>query len=623
MFRTFEPLFPDGAGPDGSHPISELVESVLFGKAGGRNQRDPDVWLPIGHNHHAGAAVTLYSPGKLRLRSVRTGPDALATLSRALLAARRHDRFCEFSPDCRITIDFFGIADQPIRFGDFKVGSLRSDRFEFGVDGLFAKAGGKNQYFLPGDSYVRSIYGLQALSQHLSKMLGVKDVKDCLFRKISSTSIVNHGGRWLHLFRGHPVYDGVSIEDVETVRDRAIDHILKYRGSDGRFLYYYNAAKDNEINHEHPKRDPLADPYYNELRHSGGIITLLLAAASRGGEAVRPAVEAAIEFLLRNSVAYVGPDGKTARHIIFNRKSKLGGAGLALYALSFYQKLYESDKYSRFADEFASHLHAEILPSGEFRYYHIYLDKVISPDENQNYFSFYYPGEALIGLATYLKWVNTDTERHARLAEGIRSALRFLLVDRPLIHKAHYATLPSDAWLMAAINELADLPGLDDESYAEFVFEDADRMLALMYTERNALYPDYPGAFYYRYGDLPYPDGARCEGLVAALELAMKRRDNDRIARYAGGLVKSIRATILLANTPESLYFAPNPEKALGAIRFKLTRQWSRIDTIQHVVCYYMRFLAAYETLLGQSVALDDRLLERPGASNMTGIEAG
>lgn len=620
MFRIFEPLTPDGAVAGASHPISALVDSVLFGKSSGRIESNSNVWLPIGHNHHAGTAVTLYRPGRLRLRTVRMGADALGTLAKALLAARRHDRFPEFSPDCRITIDFFGIADQPIRFGDLKVGSLRSDRFEFGVDGLFAKAGGKNQYFLPGDSYVRSIYGLQALSQHLSKMLGVEDVTNCLVRKISSTSIVNYEGGWLKLFRGHPVYDDVSIDDVETVRDRAIDHILKYMGSDGRFLYYYNAAKDNEVNHEHPTRDPIADPYYNELRHSGGIITLLLAAASRGGEAVRPAVEAAIEFLIRHSVVYVAPGGQQARHIIFNRKSKLGGSGLALYAISFYRKLFGGKKYREYADEFAAHLQAEILPSGEFRYYHTYLDKVITPEENRNYFSFYYPGEALIGLATYLKWVNADSERHHALSEGIRSALRFLLVDRPLIHKAHYATLPSDAWLMAAINELADLPGLDDPSYANFVFDDADKMLALMYTERNALFPDYPGAFYYRYGDLPYPDGARCEGLVAALELAMKHGDSDRIARYAGGLVKTIRATILLANTPESLYFAPNPEKALGAIRFKLTRQWSRIDTIQHVVCYYMRFLAAYETLIGRSVPLDDRLRERRDGSHPTGV---
>ncbi len=37
-----------------------------------------------------------------------------------------------------------------------------------------------------------------------------------------------------------------------------------------------------------------------------------------------------------------------------------------------------------------------------------------------------------------------------------------------------------------------------------------------MYTEANALYPDYVGSFYYHYGDHPYPDGARAEGLLAA-----------------------------------------------------------------------------------------------------------
>jgi hypothetical protein len=36
-----------------------------------------------------------------------------------------------------------------------------------------------------------------------------------------------------------------------------------------------------------------------------------------------------------------------------------------------------------------------------------------------------------------------------------------------------------------------------------------------------------------------------------------------------------------------------------------------------------MRFLAAYETLLGQSAALDDRLLERRDPSGPTAVRAG
>jgi hypothetical protein len=91
------------------------------------------------------------------------------------------------------------------------------------------------------------------------------------------------------------------------------------------------------------------------------------------------------------------------------------------------------------------------------------------------------------------------------------------------------------------------------------------------------------GSFYYRYGDHPYPDGARAEGLLAAYQLALKVGDEAR---------HNVRmATLRLCNTPESMYSAANPERAIGGIRFKLTRQWFRIDTIQHVASFYLKVL--------------------------------
>ena len=52
-------------------------------------------------------------------------------------------------------------------------------------------------------------------------------------------------------------------------------------------------------------------------------------------------------------------------------------------------------------------------------------------------------------------------------------------------------------------------------------------------------------------------------------------------------------AALRLANTRESVYSVPNPDRAIGGIRFKLTRQWFRIDTIQHVASFYLKLLAA------------------------------
>ena len=48
-------------------------------------------------------------------------------------------------------------------------------------------------------------------------------------------------------------------------------------------------------------------------------------------------------------------------------------------------------------------------------------------------------------------------------------------------------------------------------------------------------------------------------------------------------------------DTCDSVYSAPNPERTIGGIRFKLTRQWLRIDTIQHVVSFYLKFLPFFE----------------------------
>jgi hypothetical protein len=50
---------------------------------------------------------------------------------------------------------------------------------------------------------------------------------------------------------------------------------------------------------------------------------------------------------------------------------------------------------------------------------------------------------------------------------------------------------------------------------------------------------------------------------------------------------------MLLFNTPISSFAHKNPEKSQGAIRFKATRQWIRVDSIQHVACFYFRLYFA------------------------------
>jgi hypothetical protein len=529
-------------------------------------------------------------------------------------------------------------------------------RFEMGVDGLRIVKDGKRRYFLPGDAFVHSILGMGQLRRHIQRLFPGDDIEQLTYYRFRSLSFVSgvtggreEGGRdatrlnddaaddpesddpasrsWLPLYRGMPPVPDVNEASLIRAARAGTKWIVDNVQDDGRFIYYYDAATDTRRDHEHPGRDPEIDPYYNLLRHCGGVITLLLEeqlrqakggresfsakVVSMGGgvgrnklptpstatplnivERRREVIEQASDFFVRQLVEYKTADGKDAAYAMYNRKAKLGGSGVGLCALAMYQHLFDDDRYAGSAQRLANHLINEINDQGEFRYYHIYLDKPVAWKDNQKYFSFYYPGEAVLGLSQYCQHVCKSEDERRLVFDKAHQALRFLLRDRPHLHKEHYQTLPADSWLMMGINDLWDVAEFQQDEYKRFVFDDADQMVRLMYTEADALYPDYVGSFYYHYGDHPYPDGARAEGLLAAYQLALKVGDPRRIERYCDACNKIASATLRLCNTAESMYSAAHPERAIGGIRFKLTRQWFRVDTIQHVASFYLKLVA-------------------------------
>ena len=97
---------------------------------------------------------------------------------------------------------------------------------------------------------------------------------------------------------------------------------------------------------------------------------------------LRAATEAAIDFFLTTLVDYQLPDGRPAAYGMCNRKAKLGGAGLGLYSLTEYRRHYKDTRYDEVATKLANHLLSEIQSSGEFCYYHVYLDKLVQIKDN-------------------------------------------------------------------------------------------------------------------------------------------------------------------------------------------------------------------------------------------------
>ncbi len=590
--------------------------------------------------------MVLYAPGHKRVVVSREesaegcGNLRFSSVFKRLLAHPRRRELVRES--FRLQLDF--VVEPPIPVDLYKVGMehLGERHFEIGVDGVTLRGGdGKLLLFLPGDAYVRSIMGMGQLRDYLHRVYGEEYVRQAETRRFRSESFISNaqennwlisdysthevsGHRvaqvvasgtemltpvreparspqnevpcarlhWLRLYRGYPLVGELSREKVENALALAIDHIRRTQEEGGKFLYYYDSTLDSRRDHEHLRRDPQKNPFYNILRHGGGGLTCIFHEKITGKGDTLENIRRAIDYLTIQT-RYQEYDGRPGAYIYSEKKAKLGGTGIALYLVAEYQLLTGDQRHREWADALAWHLLHQITASGEFIYYNIYLDQPVSEEENQKYFSFYYPGEAICGLAKYLH-LPAPEERAPYFAK-LKDALHFLLFVRPQTRAGEYTAVPSDSWLMMGIMELWDFPEMQNLAYADFVFSDAEKMIANLYKVDDAPYPDYAGAFYYQYGDYPYADGARCEGLLGAYELARKMGQEERAAGIWRALKLAAWAVMHLVNTPDAIYFARNPNLALGGIRFKYTRQWFRIDTIQHVASFFAKILPHWE----------------------------
>ena len=118
-------------------------------------------------------------------------------------------------------------------------------------------------------------------------------------------------------------------------------------------------------------------------------------------------------------------------------------------------------------------------------------------------------------------------------------------------------------------------------------------MVNKMYKHDDSPYIDYEGGYYYNYGDHYYPDGARSEGLVAAYYLARYLKVSNLENKLLNACKKAAMCQFHLFNDEINNYSHKNPERSAGSIRFKATRQWVRVDSIQHVSCFFARLYKA------------------------------
>lgn len=561
-------------------------------------------------------AVSLFAQGRQPIRWISKRGTLVDTLNRNIERIRGHQRFQEFdvaNPDaCRIMLEI-SIEECPLEIGSLTESQFTNERFEPGITGLKVDYNGRRVVYMPTDATVYSHLDLRQVLNFISNKLGIekegKGVTDrinLLIRDGSDWSLfyslafISWGNDIVPLYRGYPVPVQCSDSEIERVTEESVVWIKNNMSNDGRFLYYYDGVRNSIIDHAHPRRTE-ENNYYNILRHCGGIITLLRMHEYAPKQEYLDAADKALMFLSRQLREQDSEDTQ-AYFVYYNQKAKLGGSGIALVTFLRYYQQTRDEKYNHYIHGLAQHILSRIDSDGEMLGYYIHPGfndgkPILNPseDEKKSLFSFYYPGEALLGLALYYQEMQLENEYKNRVKHDIARALDFLIYQRPVKYREMFQPLPSDGWLMQAIEQLATDIDFQKKDYVDFVYNDALQMLAHMYNETNSPYYDYPGTFYYRYGDHAYPDSARAEGLIAAHYLAENMGRADLAKTILDHCRLVARSLMFTYNTDQSTFMYPDPKKGVGAFRFKLTRQWMRVDTVQHTACFFIRLLKALE----------------------------
>lgn len=595
-------------------PINEVLQRVRKSLITGENLSITDLDLSDIINFDRAETlvyITLFQSGQKFIRYGSKRQDFQSTLNRDVEMLRKNKKFSDFDVSdevkCRIMLEYV-IDRHPVSPAKLNSVHFDNSRFEIGINGLELRKDGISYYYMPTDAITLSHMGLRSvletlvrktpiakLSNSRSKRLEIlsqsKDYEYYLFR---SRAFITYKNDCIPLYRGNVRYPEFSYDVLYNQVIKSADWLLANMYDDGRFLYYYDCCDDTYKDHEHPTR-PENNLYYNDLRHCGGIIALIRAYELTSDEKYIKAAKKAVDWSISISKSHDTQWGK-AYYAFYNRKAKLGGTGVLLVAMMQYRSFTGDKSYDEYIKGYTRHVMSRVYKNGEILGYYIHPQFQngqplinMTDEERKETFSFYYPGEALLGLALFANNFLDDEDLAKEVRKIGKKALDWIVDERPHIYADLFTALPSDAWLMQAIEEWCKDKDFQKQNYINFVFTDAATMVEKTYRHDDSPYIDYEGGYYYEYGDHYFPDGARSEGLIAAYYLAKYLNMNNLAEKLLNACKRVAMCQFHLFNDEINNYSHKNPERSLNSIRFKATRQWVRVDSIQHVSCFFAR----------------------------------
>ena len=357
------------------------------------------------------------------------------------------------------------------------------------------------------------------------------------------------------LYRGHVAAADsppLSGENLLAAAKQAGAYLARSVGPDGRFAYVYLPGHGTM-----PKK-------YNILRHSGTVYAMMELYAVTQDKSLLKSAEKALSYLLAQVKA--SPSNKAEELCVVEKGySKLGGNALAVIALA------------RYTAATGDRRHVPVmLKLGRWIVNHQGADgrlgphKITWPEGRVEPFrSQYYPGEALLALVRIhaldgdARWLDA-AEKGARYVITVRDGK---LTDDQLSH---------DHWLLYSLNELYR------KRHDELYLKHALRLAGVIVRGQNRAseFPDWVGG--YLKPPRSTSTSTRSEGLCAAWRLARDFGERKEAETILSAIRRGVAFQLHSQFRPESVLYARDPQRTMGAFHRSLTTHEIRIDYVQH-----------------------------------------
>jgi AMMECR1 domain-containing protein len=507
--------------------------------------------------------VTIHAGGKLRASMSAYGcdlPGALKIAADRALDDKRYGGVLRAGELERLVVEvWIQVFCDDLPSNDL---ATLQERMELGLHGLEIRCGDREAYFKPSVPLTSNLVSHEQVIQHLCRKAGLSPDS---WHTVPMRITVTH---WMHAILHTPSAAQGCVSRrlrlaptlrrdtvIARMRDAAF-HLTQVQAADGSYCYRY-----------HPFTDEADNAGFNMVRMAGCAYAMSAAAATGFCEAdwCMSSASRAIGFVLR----HLRSSDHSTYISEFNApgEGKLGSAALLVRALQ--AGSFRHDRLKERESLITGILNMQTQDGRFAGFVHNPIDLQTGQD--------YFPGEALSALSS---------EQEAAFQNRCRDAVRKAFAP----YVQHFRRRPASAFVLWQVETWAkSWEWLVDEDeraasdYADFVFELADWILRLQYTESTAPDQDYIGGY-----DPPrvptISTAVYTEAIIIAYTLAVRLRSGVRIERYLAAARAGLAFILKLQIPAEFRGLFQRPELAVGGLTAGLNSFLIRCDYDQHFI---------------------------------------